>query len=146
MCGRISNRGGLPWCSRPTRAPPRSAYARRVPLTGKLLDERETGIIPFAEVTWARPKLKNGMGGSPRVMTDVIKPGDVIYVSPREPTDKEPDVTGQWSLEQVPADQRCDRGHGSAHRPRVQALVGAPQLARKPVPTAPCQGAVAQAR
>ena len=41
---------------------------------GKLSDERETGIIPFAEVKWARPKLKNGMGGSPRVMTDVLKP------------------------------------------------------------------------
>src|SRR5215475_1205816 len=90
---------------------------------GKLSDERETGIIPFAEVQWARPKLKAGMGGSPRVMTDVLKPGDVIYVSPREPTDKEPDVTGQWSLEQVPA-------VGGAivamdpHTGRVLALVG----------------------
>ena len=91
--------------------------------TGALSKERETGTIPFAEVTWARPKLKNGMGGSPRVMTDVLKPGDVIYVSPREPTDKEPDVTGQWSLEQVPA-------VGGAivamdpHTGRVLALVG----------------------
>src|SRR5262245_45728646 len=38
---------------------------------GKLSDERETGIIPFAEVQWARPKLKAGMGGSPRLMTYV---------------------------------------------------------------------------
>jgi penicillin-binding protein 1A len=90
---------------------------------GKLSDERGTGIIPFAEVKWARPKLKNGMGGSPRVMTDVLKPGDVIYVSPREPNDKEPDVAGQWSLEQVPQ-------IGGAivamdpHTGRVLALVG----------------------
>ena len=56
---------------------------------GKLSEERETGIIPFSEVKWARPGLKNGMGGSPRVLTDVLKPGDVIYVSPREPTDAE---------------------------------------------------------
>jgi len=90
---------------------------------GKLSDERETGTIPFAEVKWARPKLKNGMGGSPRVMTDVLKPGDVIYVSPREPTDTEKDVAGQWSLEQVPQ-------IGGAlvamdpHTGRVLALVG----------------------
>jgi penicillin-binding protein 1A len=90
---------------------------------GKLSDERETGIIPFAEVKWARPKLKNGMGGSPRVLTEVLKPGDVIYVSPREPTETEPDVTGQWSLEQVPQ-------IGGAivamdpHTGRVLALVG----------------------
>jgi penicillin-binding protein 1A len=90
---------------------------------GKLSEERETGIIPFAEVKWARPKLKNGMGGSPRVLTDVLKPGDVIYVSPREPTDTEKDVAGQWSLEQVPQ-------IGGAlvamdpHTGRVLALVG----------------------
>jgi penicillin-binding protein 1A len=90
---------------------------------GKLSDEPETGTIPFAEVKWARPKLKNGMGGSPSVMTDVLKPGDVIYVSPREPTDTEKDVAGQWSLEQVPQ-------IGGAlvamnpHTGRVLALVG----------------------
>ena len=90
---------------------------------GKLSDERETGIIPFADVTWARPKLKNGMGGSPRVMTDVLKPGDVIYVSPREPTDKEPDVTGQWSLEQVPQISGAIVAM-DPHTGRVLALVG----------------------
>jgi penicillin-binding protein 1A len=92
-------------------------------LSGELSKERETGTIPFSEVQWARPKLKTGMGGSPRVLTDAIKPGDVIYVAPREPTDKEPDVKGQWSLEQVPA-------VGGAivamdpHTGRVLALVG----------------------
>ena len=71
--------------------------------TGALSKERETGTIPFDEVKWARPKLKTGMGTSPRVLTDVLKPGDVIYVSPREPTDTVKDVAGQWSLEQIPA-------------------------------------------
>jgi penicillin-binding protein 1A len=91
--------------------------------SGKLSDEREAGTIPFIEVKWARPKLKNGMGGSPRVLTDVLKPGNVIYVSPREPTETEPDVAGQWSLEQVPQ-------IGGAivamdpHTGRVLALVG----------------------
>ncbi|MGC2410519.1 MAG: penicillin-binding protein 1A [Methyloceanibacter sp.] len=92
-------------------------------LTGALSKERETGTIPFSEVKWARPKSKGGLGASPRVLTDVIKPGDVIYVSPREPTDKETDVAGQWSLEQVPE-------VGGAlvamdpHTGRVLALVG----------------------
>jgi penicillin-binding protein 1A len=91
--------------------------------TGKLSEQRETGVIPFSEVKWARPRLKNGMGGTPRTVTDVLKPGDVIYVSPREPTDKEPDVAGQWSLEQVPK-------VGGAlvaldpHTGRVLALIG----------------------
>ena len=91
--------------------------------TGALAKERETGTIPFSEVKWARPKLKGGLGASPRVLTDVIKPGDVIYVAPREPTDTEKDVAGQWSLEQVPE-------VGGAlvamdpHTGRVLALVG----------------------
>jgi penicillin-binding protein 1A len=74
---------------------------------------------------WARPKLKIGMGASPRTATEVLKPGDVIYVSPREPKEGEgPDtVKGQWSLQQVPA-------VGGAivamdpHTGRVLALVG----------------------
>jgi penicillin-binding protein 1A len=90
---------------------------------GKPSDERETGIIPFAEVKWARPKLKNGMGGSPRVMTDVLKPGDVIYVSPREPNEKEPDVAGQWSLQQVPKISGALVAM-DPHTGRVLALVG----------------------
>ena len=90
---------------------------------GKFSDEPETGIIPFAEVKWARPKLKNGMGGSPRVMTDVLKPGDVIYVSPREPTDTEKDVTGQWSLQQIPKISGALVAM-DPHTGRVLALVG----------------------
>ena len=42
------------------------------------------------------------MGASPRVVSDVLKPGDVIYVAPREPKDAQDDVKNQWSLEQVP--------------------------------------------
>ena len=86
-------------------------------------EERETGIIPFNDVRWARPKLKNGMGGSPRVMTDVLKPGDVIYVSPREPNDKEPDVAGQWSLQQIPKISGALVAM-DPHTGRVLALVG----------------------
>ena len=53
----------------------------------------------------------------------MLKPGDVIYVSPREPTDKEPDVTGQWSLEQVPQISGAIVAM-DPHTGRVLALVG----------------------
>ena len=99
---------------------------------GKPSDERETGIIPFAEVKWARPKLKNGMGGSPRVMTDVLKPGDVIYVSPREPNEKEPDVAGQWSLQQIPKISGALVAM-DPHTGRVLALVGGFSFAEKSI-------------
>ena len=66
---------------------------------GKLVTEREVGIIPFEEVKWTRKGSVNA----------ALKPGDVIYVSPREPKtnkDGEPEaeetVAGQWSLQQVP--------------------------------------------
>src|SRR6476620_11303885 len=43
------------------------------------------------------------MGASPRLPADTRKRGDVIYVSPREPSGTETDGTGQWSFEQIPA-------------------------------------------
>ncbi len=78
--------------------------------TGQLEKERETGVIPFEEVKWARPKLARGLGGAPGSVTAVLKPGDVIYVSPREPklgedgkpTASAEELKGQWSLQQVP--------------------------------------------
>jgi len=77
---------------------------------GQLVKERETGVIPFEEVKWARPKLARGLGGAPGSVNAVLKPGDVIYVSPREPklaedgtpTASPEELKGQWSLQQVP--------------------------------------------
>jgi penicillin-binding protein 1A len=77
---------------------------------GKLVKERETGVVPFEEVKWARPKQSRGLGAAPASVTAVLKPGDVIYVSPREPKlndDGTPaqsaeELKGQWSLQQVP--------------------------------------------
>jgi penicillin-binding protein 1A len=77
---------------------------------GKLVKEREVGVIPFEEVKWARPKLARGLGGAPGSVTAVLKPGDVVYVAPREPklnddgtpTANADDLKGQWALMQVP--------------------------------------------
>ncbi len=78
--------------------------------TGQLEEARETGVIPFEEVKWARPKLAHGLGGAPGSVSAVLKPGDVIYVAPREPklndagepTASAEDLKGQWSLQQPP--------------------------------------------
>ena len=65
---------------------------------GKLVTEREVGVIPAAEVKWTR-----------KTITKALKPGDVIYAAPRKPKKKkdgtfEPaeTVAGQWSLQQPP--------------------------------------------
>ena len=91
---------------------------------GQLVTERETGDVPFSAMQWARPQIgERGMGAAPRGVTDVVKVGDVIYVSPREPKDPQDDVTGQWALEQVPA-VRGAMVVMDPHTGRVLAIVG----------------------
>jgi penicillin-binding protein 1A len=99
--------------------------------TGALVEERETGVIPFEEVRWARPALARGLGGAPGSVAAVLKPGDVIYAAPRKPklgedgkpTQSEGSLKGQWSLVQPP-------GVGGAlvamdpHTGRVLAIAG----------------------
>ena len=91
---------------------------------GQLVAKRETGDIPFSTMQWARPQIgERGLGATPRGVTDVVKPGDVIYVSPREPNDAQDDVAGQWALEQVPA-VRGAMVVMDPHTGRVLAIVG----------------------
>jgi penicillin-binding protein 1A len=56
-----------------------------------------TGHIPFSELTWARKHMGTGIGGPVTKATDVVKPGDVIYVE-RLPDKGE----GVYGLRQVP--------------------------------------------
>jgi penicillin-binding protein 1A len=43
----------------------------------------ETGTIPFSEMRWARPRRADAsLGPMPRNAGDVVKPGDVVMVSP----------------------------------------------------------------
>ncbi len=89
---------------------PRSGCAPAEPSTGALEKARDTGVIPYDEVKWARPKVGHGFGGTPGSVSAVLKPGDVVYVSPRVPrpaddgTPAPPDdsLKGQWSLQQIP--------------------------------------------
>ncbi len=57
---------------------------------GFISKQRDVGIIPIDGVKWAKVK-----GRAPRKVSDVLNPGDVIYV---EPTND----TGQFELRQVP--------------------------------------------
>ena len=109
--------------------------------SGKMETKRETGIIPYEEVRWARKLLKvkitkkgkrvESKGKRPKKVSDVLKAGDIIFVSPRRPRPKkgkqkaltEQDVAGQWRLMQIPK-----IGGGiivmDPHTGRILALVG----------------------
>jgi penicillin-binding protein 1A len=65
---------------------------------GRLVEERETGVIPASQVKWTRKSIKSA-----------LKPGDVIYVAPLEPKKNKDGevapaetVAGKWSLQQPP--------------------------------------------
>ena len=60
---------------------------------GTLVDNREAVEINFEEVKWARTEK-----GAPKTVADVLSPGDVIYVAPKDPAN----VGGVWSLMQFP--------------------------------------------
>ncbi|MGE0060525.1 MAG: penicillin-binding protein 1A [Xanthobacteraceae bacterium] len=57
---------------------------------GAVSKERPVGIIPFDEMKWAKVERK-----APKKVSDVLKPGDVIYVEPAK-------TAGQFRLHQVP--------------------------------------------
>ncbi|MBL8566200.1 MAG: penicillin-binding protein 1A [Hyphomicrobiaceae bacterium] len=63
--------------------------------SGALVDKREAIELTLEEVKWAR---KGEGGPAPKAVTDVLEVGDVIYVSPKDPTN----LAGVWSLMQVP--------------------------------------------
>lgn len=56
--------------------------------------QNETIILPWKGLSWARPALKKGwVGRAPTLATQVVKPGDIVYVRFHD---------GQWQLEQIP--------------------------------------------
>jgi penicillin-binding protein 1A len=82
---------------------------------GKIVPAREELDLPFEEVKWAKVAGR----AAPKAVTDVLSPGDVIWVAPRNPDQP----TGVWSLMQVP-----EVGGGlvamDPHTGRVHAVVG----------------------
>ncbi|WP_083556250.1 penicillin-binding protein 1A [Hyphomicrobium sp. NDB2Meth4] len=60
---------------------------------GSLVGEREAIELTLDEVKWAKTKK-----GTPKAVSDVVSPGDVVYVAPKDPDN----VAGVWSLMQIP--------------------------------------------
>lgn len=62
------------------------------------------GTLPYRELRWARPSLQDQkVGRTPRRVTDVIKPGDVIAVAPAKFRSKnKPYPPGTYKLDQIP--------------------------------------------
>ncbi len=86
---------------------------------GQLVSERETGVIPAAQVKWTRKSVKSA-----------LKQGDVVYVAPVEPktnkdgeTEPPETVAGKWSLQQVPKVSGAIVAM-DPHTGRVLAIIG----------------------
>ena len=55
-----------------------------------------TGVLPFSALSWARPRLEEGLGPRPQSVRDVLHRGDVVVVEAR------PGEEGSWALRQRP--------------------------------------------
>src|SRR5246127_1977900 len=69
-------------------------------LGGAVNKQRETGIVTLDGVKWAKAVTGSAKGRTPTAVSQVLSPGDVIYVDPLF-RDGNP-VEGQWRLEQLP--------------------------------------------
>jgi penicillin-binding protein 1A len=58
-----------------------------------------TGTIPFSELGWARRQINTYVGPEVRSVSDVVEPGDVVYVEALAGEDAQPDTFG---LRQIP--------------------------------------------
>ncbi|NRA86722.1 MAG: transglycosylase domain-containing protein, partial [Rhizobiales bacterium] len=83
----------------------------------KISAVRETGLIPYAEVKWARAKLKKGLGKRPKSVSQVLEVGDVVYV------EQTTSNIENYKLRQIP---KISGGMVvmDPHTGRVHALVG----------------------
>jgi penicillin-binding protein 1A len=68
---------------------------------GAVVRERRVGIVPIEGVKWAKPAEGPARGRVPTKVSQVLEPGDVIYVEPLESKDGQAD-NQQFRLRQVP--------------------------------------------
>ena len=89
------------------------------------LSDGSTGIIPFAEMRWARPAMKDEhVGAVPRRPGDVLEPGDVVLVEAIDQgEDGKPVAAGSFALRQIPKVEGALVAI-DPHTGRVQAMVG----------------------
>lgn len=67
---------------------------------GAVLKERQVGIVPLDGVKWAKAAEGPARGKTPAKVSQVLNPGDVIYVEPL--AGKEGDNNSQYRLRQLP--------------------------------------------
>ncbi|MBC7582273.1 penicillin-binding protein 1A [Tardiphaga sp. vice352] len=70
-------------------------------LGGAVLKDRQTGILTLDGVRWAKPTTGPIKGRTPTSVTQVLQPGDIIYVDPLLAKDGSM-VEGQFRLRQYP--------------------------------------------
>ena len=70
-------------------------------LGGAVLKTRDTGLISLEGVRWAKPAAGPNRFKTPTAVTQVLSPGDVIYVDPLLDKDGNK-VEGQYRLRQTP--------------------------------------------
>jgi len=92
-------------------------------LGGAVMKERNTGIITIDGIKWAKPAVATNRGKPvPTTISQVLSPGDVIYVDPMLNKDGSV-IDGQYRLRQLP-----DVSGGmivmEPHTGRVLAMVG----------------------
>lgn len=89
------------------------------------LNGNRTGVIPWAEMKWARPWLKDQhVGPMPRRPADVLQPGDVVLVEDAvKGDDGKAYASGSYTLRQIP---KVDGALVAMdpHTGRVLAMVG----------------------
>lgn len=89
------------------------------------LNGGRTGIIPFSEMRWARPWMKDQhVGAPPRKPGDVLQPGDVVLVEEvTKGDDGKALAAGSYALRQIP---KVDGALVALdpHTGRVLAMVG----------------------
>jgi penicillin-binding protein, 1A family len=89
------------------------------------LNGNRTGAIPFSEMRWARPWMKDQrVGAAPRRPADVVQPGDVVLV---QEADRNEDgravAAGTYALRQIPKVEGALVAM-DPHTGRVLAMVG----------------------
>ncbi|MGX7742576.1 penicillin-binding protein 1A [Rhodopseudomonas parapalustris] len=70
-------------------------------LGGAISKQRETGLVTLEGVKWAKPTSGSSRGKTPRTVSDVLSPGDVVYVDPLLDKDGKA-IEGQYRLRQIP--------------------------------------------
>ena len=89
------------------------------------LNGNRTGVIPFSEMKWARPWMKDQrVGAAPRKPGDVVQPGDVVLVEEVAKGDEGKALApGSYGLRQIPKVEGALVAM-DPHTGRVLAMVG----------------------